>query len=307
MIKKHTIETLGELFQAWQAQTDNPDTFLQTSGLAELMSAPDLQKIINNKACFAPETTMMVYALMPIKIEFKDIKLNIFPQTFYRLNLLALKQEGTSIINIRIKQGEEIYKKYYLPKQKFIKENINKLRYENQKAKNPEQIKAANHRYLEKLSPEEKEMRKEKSKLRMRQYRETHPESIKKSNQKAKEKYNQLSEIEKLSQKIDARIRNKKYREAHKEEIAKKNKHYREAQDSEIMKQKQKAYNQTDNRKQSAKTYYEKHKQEILAKAKDNPQSKLYKQKYKAKKRFQEKTGTTILALLQALAEAKSK
>lgn len=304
---KNTIDTLADIFLSWQSQTNTSDNFFQSSGLSKIISSADLQNLMEGRSCFAPEAIPAIYGLLPIKLKLKDISLNIFPQNFYRLNLRAFKQANISVINISFRKIEEIYKIHYLPKQKFIKENKDKLRYENQKAKNPQQIKAAYQRYRATLTSEEKSIRNEKNKLRMRQHRTTHPESIKLSNQKAKEKYIQLSEIEKLSKKIAERIRNKKYRETHKEEINKKNKKYRDNLDLERAKQRAHSYNLSESHKKSAKSYYEAHKQEILAKAKDNPQSKIYKQRYKIKKRFQEKTGPQILALLQAITTFKSK
>ena len=115
------------------------------------------------------------------------------------------------------------------------------------------------------------------------------------------------SEIEKLNKKIQNRLRSKKYRETHKEEIAARNKLYLANLDPEIVKQRQQKYNQSEKRKESSKAYYEAHKQEIMQKAKDNPRTKINQQRYKAKKRFQERTGSKILSLLQALAEAKSR
>ena len=306
---KNSIDKLSDIFLAWQEEynaTAYKKNFINDSGLSKLFNEADLQMLIDDRACIAPDLAMSVYALIPVKLQLKNIKLAVFPQVFYRLNLRAFKQNAL-ILNISPEQAKKVYAQYYPSKQNFISKNINTLRYENQKAKNPEQIKAANQRYLDKLSPDEKKVRNERKKLYMREHRALHPETIAASNKKSKERFSNLSAIEKLEKKIAARIRNKKYRETHKEELAEKNKLYREKQDPEAAKQKRDQYNKSAEHKQSAKNYYESHKQEILAKAKNNAQTKIYKQRYKAKKRFQEKTGAMIFALLNAIQQNKSK
>lgn len=307
--KKKNIETLAEVFQICQnnAKAASIDEFLKGSELSKLLTSSDLQRLIDGKACFSKETVMAVYGLLPLKFRFDDIELNLFPQAFYRLNHRANKQDDVAVVNISLSRANAIYQEQTIAKLKFIKENMNRLRHENEKNKNPQALKDAYRRYYQNLPEQEKKHRNEKRKLQMRQYRETHPESIKKNNQKAKERWAKLSEIEKLNKKIQSRIRNKKYRETHKEEIAARNKLYYQKLDPEIIKQRQQKYNQSEKRKESSKAYYEAHKQEIMLKAKDNPRTKINQQRYKAKKRFQERTGTKILSLLQALAETKSR
>lgn len=309
MANKNNIDTLDELFNIWQNNVGakSAKEFLQKTGLSALITTSDLQKLAEGRACFSPETVMSVYGLLPVKLKLTKISLNVFPQYFYRLNHRASKQPNVTVINISLSRSEAIFKQYSLPKLKLVKDNANKFRHENQNAKNPEKVKEARQRYLERLSPEQKALLKEKSKLRMRKYRAEHPESCIQNVKKAKERRANLSEIEKISRRIDERLRKRKYREEHKEEIAARRKQYRESLDPNVVREKNRLYNQSENRKKSLKTYYENHKQELALKAKNNPMTKIYKQRYKAKKRFQERTGTTILSLLQALAEAKSR
>ncbi len=306
---KKNIDTLAEVFQICQNNTTkiSKDTVFNENNLSKLLTSSDLQRLADGRACFSKETVMAVYGLLPLKLRVENIELNLFPQAFYRLNYRAGKQDNVAIINISLSRAAALYQEHTAPKLKYIKENKNYLRHENEKAKNPQALKEASLRYYHSLPEEEKKRRNEQSKLRMQKYRTAHPEIIKQNNQKHREKYAKLSEIEKLSKKIENRIRNKKYRETHKEEIAARNKIYRAKQDPEILKQKQQKYNQSAERKQSAKAYYEIHKQKIIAQAKNNPRTKIYQQRYKAKKRFQERTAPKIFALLQALAEAKSK
>lgn len=307
--KKKNIETLAEVFQICQsnAKATSIDSFLKESELSKLLSGSDLQRLIDGKACFSKETVMAVYGLLPLKLKFDGIELNLFPQTFYRLNHRAGKQDDVAVINISLTQANEVYQEQTIAKLKYVKENMSRLHHENDKAKNPQALKDAYRRYYQNLPEQEKKRRNEKRKLQMRQYREAHPETIQISNQKAKERLAKLSEIEKLNKKIQNRLRSKKYRETHKEEIAARNKLYLANLAPEIVKQRQQKYNQSEKRKESSKAYYEAHKQEIMQKAKDNPRTKINQQRYKAKKRFQERTGSKILSLLQALAEAKSR
>lgn len=307
--KKKNIDTLAEVFQICLNNSKAPslDAFLKGNDLSKLLTSSDLQRLIDGKACFSKETVMAVYGLLPLKFRFDSIELNLFPQAFYRLNHRSGLQKDVAILNISLSRADAIYQEYTTDKLKFIKENMCRLRHQNERAKNPESFIAANRRYYQNMSEEEKKRLNEERKLRMRQYRAAHPESVKIDNQKAKERLKKLSDIEKLSRAMANRQRNKKYRETHKEEIAEKQRLYRKKLDPEIAKQRQQKYYQSEKRKQSSKAYYEAHKQEILAKAKDNPQTKIYQQKYKSKKRFQERTGVKILALLQALADAKSK
>ena len=307
--KKKNIETLAEVFQIClnNSKAASIDAFLKESNLSKLLTSSDLQRLIDGKACFYKETVMAVYGLLPLKLKSENLELNLFPQTFYRLNYRASTQDNVGFLNISLSRADTVYQEQTIAKLKFIKENMNHLRHENEKAKNPQSFIDASHRYYNKLTEEEKKRRNEKRKLQMRQYREAHPESIKISNQKAKERFAKLSEIEKLSKKIENRIRNKKYRETHKEEIAARNKLYYQKLDAAVLKQRQQKYNQSEKRKQSSKAYYEAHKQEIMLKAKNNPQTKINQQRYKAKKRFQERTGVMILSLLQGLADNKSR
>ena len=303
-------DTLGSIFQAWRSAfkpKNYKGTFLQETGLSELITESDLQKLIDGKACFSKETVMSVYGLLPLKLRLNNIEVNLFPQVFYRLNHRALQQKEAEILNISLSRADAVYQERTVDKLKFVKENMNHLRHENGKAKNPQSLRDAYRRYYKNLSEEEKERRNEKSKLRMRRYREAHPETVQINNQKAKERFEKLSEIEKLSKKIDNRMRNKQYRETHKEELAAKQRLYRKNLDPEIAKQRQLRYYLSEGRKQSSKAYYERHKQEIMAKAKENPHTKINQRRYKIKKRFQERTGVKILSLLQALANAKSK
>ncbi len=304
-----TINTLAEVFQICQSNSKapTPAAFLKESGLSKLLTGADLQRLADGRACFPKETVMAIYGLLPLKFRFNGIEINLLPQAFYRLNYRAAKQDEVAFINISLRQAEAVYQEKTVAKLKYIKENINRLRYENQKAKNPEQLKASYQRYFANLSPEKKALYLEKKKLYTRQRRAEHPEIIKESNQKAKERYAQLPEIEQLKLRINSRLSNKKYRETHKEVIAERNKRYRQSLDPEIVRQKRKAYRATGKCKQNDKKYYEKHKQEILAKAKANPKTKITQRRYKIRKRFREKTGSKVLALLQALINAKSK
>lgn len=306
---KKNIDTLAEVFQICLNNSKAPsiDAFLKDSDLSKLLTSSDLQRLIDGKACFSKETVMAVYGLLPLKFKYNGIETNLFPQAFYRLNHRAGKHDDVAFLNISLSRADTVYQEQTIAKLKYIKENMNHLRHENEKAKNPQSFINASRRYYNNLSEEEKKRRNEKRKLQMRQQRKAHPEIIQINYQKAKERLAKLPEIDKLNKKIQDRLRNKKYRETHKEEIAARNKLYYQKLDPEIIKQRQQKYNQSEKRKQSSKAYYEAHKQEIMLKAKNNPQTKINQQKYKAKKRFQNRTGVTILSLLQAIADTKSR
>ena len=63
-----------------------------------------------------------------------------------------------------------------------------------------------------------------------------------------------------------------------------------------------KKINSSPKRAEICRNYYQKHKKEINRKAKENPNTQIYKQRYAIKKRWKEKTGPVIMNLLQALA-----
>ena len=49
--------------------------FLQKTKLGQLITESDLKKLLAGKACFAPETILSVYALLPVKLQFKDVEI----------------------------------------------------------------------------------------------------------------------------------------------------------------------------------------------------------------------------------------
>ena len=308
---KNDLENLADIFAAWMGgyptETEEIKSFLTNTGLEGLLFVPDIERIFFYYFFLSKEAATAVYALLPLKLKLKDIELNLFPQSFNRLNIKTSRQKGSGVLNTRIEIAYKIKEKYYAKKIQFITENKDKLRYQNQKAKHPEQLKATAQNYLNNLSEEQKAQRRDKARLRMQKYRQEHPESIKKVNQKAQA---QKTELQKISERINARKRGKEYRQNNKEKIAAKNKAYRElkkAENPELYALKEREYNLSEGHKKSSQKYYETHKDEIAQKAKDNPKTKLYKQKYKAKKRFQQKTGAQILSLLQSILNSKTR
>ncbi len=307
--EKNQLDSLADLFCAWAGGIPETfqdiNTFMHQNKLHRFLTQDNVYHIFQGRAYLSSQAEEAFYQILPVKLKFKDYELAFFPQSMHKLNYQASQQRGSYELSIPPLLKLEIYQESGKEKLAFIKENYNRLRYQNQKAKNPQSFKDAQARQKAKLTEEAKALRNEKARLRMQEYRKAHPESILRSNLKQKEK--KLTDFEKLQQKIKNRQRNKKYREEHKEEIALKREAYRQSLDKEALKLKQIAYNASENRKQNSKAYYERHKQEILAKAQNNPQTKIYKQKYKAKKRFQEKTGKVIFVLFFAIKNKKSK
>lgn len=306
-----TIDSLAELFCAWMGGAPENDkeikSFLESSRMGELIAPRDLENIIAGRGYFPQETILSVYTLVPVKVKMKSKELAFFPQTFNKLNQKVSQTPNSCIININFAKASEVYEQGYAEKYKFVQENKNRLRAHNQKVKNPEAVKAAYQRRKLRMTEEEKAEYREKAKLRERKYRAADPE---KAREIARKTWHRKTLEQKEMLRIESRRRNRKYREEHKEEINLKRKQYREKlkkENPELLKEIDRQRNLSADRAKTCREYYQKNKEIISEKAKANPKTKEYKRKYKLKKRFQEKTGTTILSLLQGIANSKSR
>ena len=304
-----TDVSLADIFTAWMGEkakeTKDIRVFLQETHLSEFISINDIDRIINYGAYFPDEAVLAVYSLMPPVLKIKNKEYAVFPQTFRRLNKRTEQQSQGPCLNVNFKKAGEICAKYYPEKKEYIEKNKNHLRYLNQKNNNPEALKMSRERYLNSLSEEKKQERMEKSRQRAKRYYESNKEDCKKRHQQY---LKQRTPMKKDMDRIEARIRYRKYRELHPDEPTKgkKRREHLKQENPQLLKELDSRYNRSESHRKSSQEYYLRHKEEIAKRAKENPKSKLYRQKYKAKKRFQEKTGTIIMSLLQALRMHKS-
>ena len=169
-------------------------------------------------------------------------------------------------------------------KKKDNKELLEKEREKNEKEKRRlERSKRNKRKQLAEINPQ-LAVRREKNRLRMQKIRAENPEA-RKSYYK---KYEDLSEEEREERRQANRERNRKYREAHRLELRKSQSDRRlkiKAENPEAIKERDKKNNLQANRKEINQRYYQKHKEELKQKAKENPMTKIYKQRYKDKKR----------------------
>ena len=313
--KPEKIESITDIFHALMG--GKPDdlseikAFLQNNELAQLLSATDIDNIFRFDGYFAEEIVDAVYTLLPITIPLKGDKQQIlFPQTFRRLNQQKADMPHSRIIDVDFGKALRIFSFNYNTK---IMTLVRMQREQKQKKEAEEALK----KYFEQKETEKKSEipapqsnvvgadRKEQARLRMRKYRAEHPEKV-------KSYYKKLETLpldEQEKQRETNRLRNKKYRDKNAEAIRARHNQYRakmKEENPELLKEMDRQHNMTEGRRISGKKYYQTHKEEINLKAKNNPNVKIYKQRYKNKKRFQEKTGIQILSLLQGIINTKN-
>lgn len=306
---KDSLDELADVFCAWLGgipeERKEISEFGQSSGLSKLLSDHDLEEVFNGNAYFPEETFLAVYSLIPVKLKTGKKEIALFPQTFNRLNRQAAAQPWSRPANISFAQAAVILQVHFPDKQKFLqqnKENLLKInRNARRKSYSPEKYKL----YRASLSEEKKEELREKSRQRMRRLRAEKPEETAAA---AKKYRQQLPQETKERYLIASRVRRRQYEEKNREEIRRRNNERRrrlKEENPELLKEIDRFHNQNADRKQSCRKYYLKNKEIIAAKAKDNPKTKEYKRRYKAKQRFKKTTGKIVLALLQAIADSK--
>lgn len=133
-----------------------------------------------------------------------------------------------------------------------------------------------------------------------------------------KEKIKKSAELNKMTAYLEnqeyilnksiSNARNEVYREKHRTKLCYKANLRRKllkVQNPEALKLMDKENNAKADRKKISSAYYERHKDEIKQKSDVNPMVSVYKKRYKVKKRFQEKTGQQVLALLNGIINHK--
>lgn len=302
---KKEIENLSDVFAVWMGgypeQISETRSFLQETKLDKLFSVTDIDNILCHNGYFTSKTAQAVFAIMPAEFVVGGKKLTVFAQTFNRLNLQTSRQKNSMLINVSFLAARQVINLYEAEKKKYLEENYNRLRRQNYLRNHPDAAQKAYERQKQNLSEEKKEEKREKARLRMQKYRLEHPEIM------SKKTVRKLSPLEETLEKIKNRRRNKEYREKNKEKISLKNKAYRAkkiAENPEEFKEKEREYNRSEKRRQVSQSYYERHKDEINRRARENPKTALYKQRYKRKKRL-EKTGPKILDILSSILQSR--
>lgn len=307
---KDSIDNLSDVFCAWMGGYPETDAeinqFLQTSKLNQLMSVADMDVVIYHNGYFANETLLSVYSLIPIKLKTKNIEPAILPEMLNRYNKRVSQGQQSKLVNISFAKALDVYDANYPEKYNSIKKVKAYLRSYNYRIANPDAAKKAYKNRMAGMTEEEKIIWREKNRLNAQIVRAKNPEPYRES---ASKYWHNLPEEKKAFLRIDSRERNKKYREENAEAIRARNNERRrllKEENAELLKEQDRIHNQNANRQESCKKYYEKNKEIVAQKAKDNPKVKEYKRRYKLKQRFQKNTGEKILALLQGIANSKS-
>lgn len=285
--KKDTIDNLADIFCAWAGgypeNRQETETFLKESHLDELIGINDFDRIINHDAYFCEENAMAVYALIPVKLKLKSAEIALSPQEFNRINFKTSYLPQSQHLNISFSHSGNILEKFFPDKLHCWEEHQNNVKKEKILSR-----------------------RREKARLSMRKYRAEHPEKAAEISRKA---WRKKTEEQKEAIRQASRIRNRKYREEHRIDIRIRHTKRREKlkqENPELLREKDRLANLNADRTQICKRYYEKHKDIIAEKARANPKTKEYKQRYKAKKRFQNTTGKIILPLLYGIINSKN-
>ena len=308
---KNKINTLSDVFCAWMGgipENDNEIKYFLSrhEDLAKLLTHRDIEHVVHFHAYFPDEALKAVFSLIPARVKLANGKeFAVFEPHFIQMNTAEIKRINSRAINVNMKKAYDVYINNYADKYMLMAANYNKFRTANQRALNPEQAKEWYRSRQLNMSEEEKELKRKKAREYARKWRAEHSESAVKAAAKQRKRRQNRSEFQIINDRITSRKANRKYRKNHKEEIRQKQKETRlrlKEQNPELLKEMDNKINSSPKRAEICRTYYQKHKEEINRKAKENPNTQIYKKRYKIKKRWQEKTGPTVMNLLQALA-----
>lgn len=310
------------------------EEFMQKTPLNQLIFAADMERVLKYDGFFSDEVADAIYALLPVKIALNDRQnLILTPQAFRELNHKTSLKPASRAITISFSKATTIFdvhfrdkmsavvwaikeakQKRLLREQEKAKEQAEQKKKQAELEKKLAQIEAqrAQEQERKKIAAEEAKLaeekktaeRREKNRLRMRQYRAEHPEA-RKSYYK---RLDTLSPEEQMRQRAANNSRNAVYREKNREKLRQSHNERRaklKAENPELLKSLDKMHNESANRKETCRKYYQKHKAELALKAQANPMVKVYKQRYKVKKRL-EKTGPILASLLQAILASKT-
>lgn len=318
--------------------------FMEKSPLNQLVYATDIDRIINYDGFFADEVIDAVYALLPVKLQIAPNRVWIMtPQAFRKLNAQQITKTASHFISISLTQALSMY---VLNFENKIKQVINAVKEASEHSKDikNENIKSSpssqkkecpisveknkkvkkrqkfimsptDERYPKwakivarlqeikelralKTTPEEerKRLKKEANCLQTAKFRLEHPDAWKKSYKKMSD----LSPEKQAKRRVGNNRRNETFREIHREELRvyhNKRREQEKAENPEAVKEKDKKHNSSVEAKAAKKRYYEKNTQQVIERA----------CRYNKIKRFKQKTGPTILSLLQGIINSKIK
>ncbi len=295
-MKKFEVEKISDLSEVFYAMMGGKpekiqeiEAFIVQSPLKELLFATDLNRILEYDGFFSEETIDAVYCLLPCKIPLsKDRNWLMTPQAFRKLSADRINRPASRFIEIPLSKANRVFFDRFRDK---IAEFKRLYQEEQQEKQEKQEIK---------IKVEEKQPEKEQ-----RAAQEATP-------QKKKWKYIPIDELppEKQEERRAAnRKHNDTYRKTRKLEISLRRKKWRidlKEKDPEKLREYDKKLNSHRKERGYDERYFQKNKEKIQQKARENPKTNVYKRKYRNKLRFQEKTGAKILALLGAIAAAKS-
>lgn len=274
--KKNSVDSLGDLFFLWMG--GEPDShlelrnFIEASNLSLIMDVNDLDAVVSGKVFFPDIALRTIYAAIPLKFSTYRGDIVVSEKDFVELNEKAKKIPLARSLDISFAG--------------LIK--------------------------LKKLVNDEKKIliRKEKARIKMAKYRAKHPEYVKKENKKDYERRGGKNMTEERRRQLQEakRASNIRYNAKHREELRQKRMSKTQQlklENPELYSQMLRKQNQTLAHKEGKKRYKERHRDELNEKRRNNPKTKEYDRKYKAAKRFKEKTGSRIINLLYAIANSK--
>ena len=349
------------------------DDFIKTSNLKQLLSAPDIEKVIKYDGFFADETIDAVYALLPVKLKLNShLSMILTPQAFRKLNAATISKPASRLININFQKALSVTIFQFEKKFKEVKEAIEILQQQRKKAEEErkqkelleQQKKQAELEKLPQKTPEQQailQKRKEKEKKKSAKQIETlriiiqldkkkqeleersntpldelPPKTRKKEKnrrrvaaaraKKAQEQASlptteqpkkssrpKLKDLPKEQQdaiRAANRRHNDVYRAINRAEIRARQNAARakmKIENPEKLKELDHKSNTSEAHKRASNNNYILNKEKKDQQNKNNPNRSSINKKYKAKKRFAERTGPTILSLLQGIALAKIK
>ena len=269
---KNGIDSLADLFKAWMGgEADDFSElkiFLKSNILHEILDPNILDGILREQLYFPDYAVPIIYQALPLKFKVRDGEVTILPEEFNALNYKAAHvAHPVASIDVSLKLLKDLKQKLGTSK--------------------------------------EIEVKREKARRYRRKYRALHPEKEKIAAKKRWEREKTEMTLERREAIRKAQL---KYIRKNRKELAEKQKERRRREKLEnplSVYERDDKINHASNRKEIKKRYYERHKNEILARAKNNPKEKEWQRKYKAKVRFREKTGAKILSLLNGIINSK--
>lgn len=313
---KNKIDTLSDIFCALIGGVPEKDeeikAFLtENVDFAELLNHRDIEYIIHYHGYFPKETLKAIYSVLPPLVTVANgKKYAIFERTFAKLNEKESKRPDSRSINVDMQNAYRAFMLKYVHKYRIMKKNQSKYRSSNDRMLHPEAQKEAYKIRRQKMSEDEKEIVRMKAKEYQRKWRAENPEKVAVAAEKQKERRKNRTPLQIVGDRIISRKANRKYRENNREQINLRRREKRlilKEQNPELLKEMDRKTNSFPNRSKTCQTYYQKHKDKINQRCKNNPKVALYKRRYQNKKRWQEKTGEKVMSLLQAIINAKQR